>query len=141
MENANITLIIKQTAEGETDSSELITRGEFRYHKGSYFIDYDETEATGYDGSHVQLRVADGVMNMTRTGKAFSSLLFEDGQRHYCHYGTEYGSCMIGITTLEIKNTLSAQGGEVCARYTIDVNAGLVTTNEITVRVRLLEKE
>lgn len=140
MENANITLIIKQTAEDETDSSELMTRGEYRFHKGSYFIDYDESEATGYAGSHVQLRAADGEMTMTRTGDAFSSLVFEDGKRHYCHYGTEYGGCMIGITTLEIRNALGAQGGELYVKYTIDVNAGLVTTNEITVRVRLTEE-
>ena len=47
---------------------------------------------------------------------------------------------MIGITTLEIRNALGARGGELYVKYTIDVNAGLVTTNEITVRVRLTEE-
>ena len=45
--NANIRMIVKQTADGATDSSELFTKGEFREHGGSYFIDYDESEATG----------------------------------------------------------------------------------------------
>ncbi|MFR8776851.1 MAG: DUF1934 family protein, partial [Eggerthellaceae bacterium] len=56
-DNAKIKLILKQTADGITDSSELFTRGEFREHGGSFFIDYDESEATGYAGSHVQLRI------------------------------------------------------------------------------------
>ena len=46
-DNAKIKLILKQTADGGTDSSELFTRGEFREHGGSFFIDYDESEATG----------------------------------------------------------------------------------------------
>lgn len=37
--NANIKMVVKQTADGATDSSELFTRGEFREHAGSYFID------------------------------------------------------------------------------------------------------
>ena len=84
MENCSITLKIKQTVDGFTDESELFTKGEFRFHKGSYFIDYDESEATGYDGSHVQLRIDDKMMSLTRTGNAFSSLVFENKTRHFC---------------------------------------------------------
>ncbi len=136
MDNAAITLNLKQTSEGVTDSSELFTRGEFRKHGGSYFIDYDESEATGYEGSHVQLRIDDNVMTMTRTGTAFTSLVFENGKRHFCQYGTEYGDCMIGISTTDMENTLAADGGEVRVKYTIDINSGLMATNEITLKVR-----
>ena len=107
-DNAKIKLILKQTADGSTDSSELFTRGEFREHGGSFFIDYDESEATGYAGSHVQLRIGqqDDTVTMTRTGKAFSSLRFENGKRHFCQYGTEYGDCMIGISTVDMRLSL-----------------------------------
>ena len=136
--NANIRMIVKQTADGSTDSSELFTKGEFREHGDSFFIDYDESEATGYDGSHVQLRIGqqDGTLTMTRTGKAFSALVFENGKRHFCHYGTEYGDCMIGISTNEMRNAMTGEGGEIYVRYTIDVNSGLMLTNEITINVR-----
>ncbi len=139
MDNANITLNIKQTADGVTDTSELFTKGEFREHGGSFFIDYDESEATGFEGSHVQLRVADGIVVMTRTGKAFSSLIFEDGKRHYCHYGTEYGDCMIGISTTEMAHSMNGKGGSFTVKYTVDVNAGLMTENEISVTVKTAE--
>ena len=111
--NANIRMIVKQTADGATDSSELFTKGEFREHGGSYFIDYDESEATGYEGSHVQLRIGqeDETITMTRTGRAFSALVFENGKRHFCHYGTEYGDCMIWISTNELRNGITGDGG------------------------------
>lgn len=137
MENCSITLNIKQTSEGMTDESELFTRGEFREHKGLYYIDYEESEATGFQGSHAQLEVGNGRMTMTRTGSTFSSLVFENGVRHYCHYGTEYGECMVGITTQTLSHSLNEKGGFVHLKYSVDVNAGLITENEITINVKM----
>ena len=134
-DNATIKMNIKQTADGQTDSSELFTKGEYRYRDGSHYIDYDESEATGFDGSHVQLCVKDDVVTMTRTGRAFSSLVFEQGKRHFCHYGTEFGDCMIGITTTSLRHVMADNGGEVSVKYSIDVNAGLVLENEIKINV------
>lgn len=140
MENYEIRLKIKQTADGVTDESELFTRGEFRFHKGSYYIDYDESEATGYEGSHAQLKIDDNMMVMTRTGSTFTNLVFERGVRHFCHYGTDFGDCMVGITTDLLKSDLSSRGGNVCVRYAIDVNSGLMTENEINIKVKESDK-
>ena len=137
MENCSITLNIKQTSYGMTDESELFTRGEYRIHKGSYYIDYDESEATGFEGSHAQLHVDNNLMTMTRTGTTFSNLVFENGVRHFCHYGTEYGECMVGITTQELSHSLDEKGGEVHLKYSVDVNAGLMTENEITIKIKM----
>ena len=137
MDNCSIILNIKQTADGFTDESELFTKGEFRLHKGSFFIDYDESEATGYEGSHVQMCIDDKMMTLTRTGTTFSSLIFENKTRHFCHYGTEFGDCMVGITTDELKHELNENGGKIHLKYTIDVNGGLMTENEITINVKM----
>lgn len=141
MGNAKINFKTKQTANGETDESELFTLGEYRIHKGDYFIDYDETETTGYNGCHVQLHLSGNTLTMTRTGNAFSSLVFEKGERHFCHYGTEYGGCMVGITTTQLNVKLGENGGEIAVTYSIDVNAGLVTTNELRLTVELLREK
>lgn len=136
MENCAITLKVKQTADGMTDESELFTRGEFRFHKGSYYIDYDESEATGYEGSHAQLKIDDDVMTLTRTGSTFTNLVFERGVRHFCHYGTDVGDCMVGVTTDLLRSELSSDGGNVCVRYALDINSGLMTENEIFIKVK-----
>lgn len=136
MENCSIFLKISQGTYGEKDETELFTRGEYRFHKGSYFIDYDESEATGYKGCHVQLRVDDEVVIMTRTGTSFTSLVFERGKRHYCQYGSEFGECMVGVSTSVLENRLSGSGGIVNLKYAIDVNSGLVTENHIRITVK-----
>ncbi len=139
--NANIKMKIVQTADDESDKAELFTKGEFRSHGGAYFIDYDESEATGFNGSHVQLKIEGSTVTMTRTGTAFSCLIFERGERHLCHYGTEYGDCMIGITTVNLDSSIDDDGGRMYVKYTIDVNAGLMLTNEITISVKLQSKK
>lgn len=136
MENCSIFLRISQGAFGDKDETELFTRGEYRFGKGSYFIDYDETEATGYEGCHVQLRVDDNMVVMTRTGTYFTSLIFERGVRHYCQYGAEFGECMVGVTTSVLDNKLSGNGGELNLKYSIDVNSGLVSENHIKITVK-----
>lgn len=137
-DNAQIRMRIKQTADGQTDRSDLFTKGEYRLHEGAYYIDYDESEATGFEGSHVQLKVYGDVVTMTRTGAAFSSLVFEQGQRHYCHYGTEFGDCMIGISTTKLRHVMADNGGEIEVCYSIDVNGGLMLSNEITISVKTI---
>lgn len=135
-DNAHIKMKIKQTAEGQTDCSELFTKGEFRFLDGSYYIDYDESEATGFDGSHVQLKVEGETVTMTRTGAAFSSLIFEEGKRHFCHYGTEFGDCMLGITTSSLRQVMADNGGQIDVKYSIDVNGGLMLLNEINISIK-----
>lgn len=137
MENCTIIMNVKQTVDGVTDESELYTRGEYRFHNGSYYIDYDESEATGFEGSHAQLKVDKDILSMTRTGTNFTGLVFENGVRHFCHYGTDFGDCMVGITTSIMRQNLGSEGGEIQLKYSVDVNAGLMTENEINIKVKM----
>lgn len=43
---------------------------------------------------------------------------------------------MIGISTVDMRNGMTSDGGELYVRYTIDVNAGLMLENEITIHVK-----
>ena len=48
---------------------------------------------------------------------------------------------MIGISTNEMRNAITGEGGEIYVRYTIDVNSGLMLTNEITINVKPHDNE
>ena len=45
-----------QMAQGDRDVVELLTTGSFCRTKDAYFISYEESEATGFQGSHTTLR-------------------------------------------------------------------------------------
>ena len=121
--NVCITIKSTQTVDEEKDTTELFTFGAMEQFDGGFRLHYDESEATGFEGSSVTLEVSDNMVTMTRSGKVISSLFIEKGKKHHCHYGTEFGDFMIGVCTDEIKNELKSTGGDVYLRYTLDINS------------------
>ena len=59
--------------EGDEDEIELFTTGSYYKRNGNYYIAYDESEATGFDGTHTVLKVEQSdKVTLLRTGKAIS---------------------------------------------------------------------
>lgn len=120
----------------DKDVIELFTTGTFTRKNGEYIICYDETEATGFEGSHTTMRVHPGKVTLQRTGAANSQLIIEQGVRHQCHYDIGYGEMMIGVSGGKIKSSLTDQGGNVEFRYSLDINSLLASENEMYVSVK-----
>ena len=120
----NYLITIKGTMEqnGENDTVELMTRGNFVQRGNSYYIVYAETEATGYAGCTTTVRVSQDarLVSMTRFGKTSSQLIIEKGIRHLCHYETGYGSISLGVAADVIEHNLLPDGGELQFSYTLD---------------------
>ncbi len=131
-----ITLKSAQTVDNSTDTTELFTVGTFERTEEGYRLFYDETEATGFAGSSVTLNISDTSVTMMRTGTAISTLIIEKGEKHHCHYGTEYGDFMIGISTDEVKNNVSDDGGNLYLKYTLDINSSLMSVNEMFINIK-----
>ena len=129
--NVCITIKSTQTVDEEKDTTELFTFGAMEQFDGGFRLHYDESEATGFEGSSVTLEVSDNMVTMTRSGKVISSLFIEKGKKHHCHYGTEYGDMLLGISASRIINRLSEEGGVLYFKYTIDINSAFVSENEI----------
>ncbi len=119
------------------DETELITEGAFEKTDEGFIISYDETEATGFEGSTTVLTTfGNRLVNMERQGTAPSNLVIEKGKKHHCHYGTPLGDFMVGITTNEINSNLTKTGGELYFRYNIDINSSFVSEQEIFIKVK-----
>ena len=120
----NYLITIKGTMEqdGERESVELMTRGKFVRRGSSYFIAYEETEATGYAGCTTTVKATpparEGVR--TRFGKVPSQLVIEKGVRHICHYETGFGSVSLGVAADVIELDLTDAGGRLQFSYTLD---------------------
>ena len=124
----NYLITIKGTMEqnGENDTVELMTRGNFVQRGNSYYIVYAETEATGYAGC-------------TKTS---SQLIIEKGIRHLCHYETGYGSISLGVAADVIEHNLLPDGGELQFSYTLDSGAEtLISRNSVLITVEPLKKQ
>lgn len=129
-----------QDYDGESDVTRLTTEGFFGYDNGVYRIRYDESELLGVAGVKTELTVENNTkMVLSRTGGMEGSLTVEKGRRHSCFYNTPQGSFVLGIFGETLRSDLSAHGGNLYMAYTIDVNSGLVSRNQMEIKVKEIE--
>ena len=123
--------------DGEQDQVELVTTGSYYKRNGDYYIAYDESKMTGFDGTHTVLRV-EGPQRVTlsRSGSTKSQLIIERGVRHQCHYDTGYGAMTIGVSGDRVFADLDDHGGKLQFSYSLDVNTSLASENEVFINVR-----
>lgn len=138
MKNVCIKIKSTQTAEGtdDKDTTELFTYGKMEAIKDGFRLGYDESEATGFQGSRVVMEVFSDKVTVERKGRAVSSLIIERGKKHHCHYGTEYGDFMIGVNTDVVNSDLTADGGNIYLKYTLDINSSYMSENEMFINVQ-----
>ncbi|MBQ8107354.1 MAG: DUF1934 domain-containing protein [Ruminococcus sp.] len=134
--DVSIKLISTQSDGENKEQTELFSRGTYERTAKGYRISYDESEATGYQGSTTALETFEGgKVIMDRTGQVSSNLIIEKNAKHHCVYGTPYGSFTIGVNAKQVDSTLDDNGGRLFMHYVIDVNSGYVGDFEISVEV------
>lgn len=125
------------TVDGETDTVELITQGTYYLKNGNYYLCYEETEATGFEGSRTVLKVcAPHKVTLLRSGERRAEMIVEPGVRHHCNYDMGYGELMIGVSGSQVQSSLGENGGELLFSYAIDVNTSLASENEVRIQVK-----
>lgn len=134
--NTLISITSIQWQDDEKSETELLTRAEVNFNKNSGTIIYEDTEATGFEGSVTTIKVkGNKEASVIRTGSANSFMSLEVGNRHYCQYGTPFGNMQIGIYTHTIENTLN-ENGRLYLKYTLDMNASHLSDNELIINVQ-----
>ena len=76
-------------------------------------ISYDETEATGMDGSSTAISFVKSqpeIVTMTREGVVSTVLVFEERVRHHCLYKTPFMPFEVCVHTMKVKNLLQGMG-------------------------------
>lgn len=134
---AKINIIGTQVVDGVSDKVELNTEGTFYSKNGSYYISYDESDESGYKNCKTTLKITgEDKAIMMRAGAYKSHLVIEPNRRNVCQYATLYGNMMLGISSAEIKNALNQDGGEATIKYSLDVDAILLSENELKIQVQ-----
>ena len=136
-DNYLITVLGKQTVDGESESIEVITSGEYERSGDKVTITYPE-----YNSENPNIRtdttvtLEDGKLSIERRGENSSRLILEKGKRHSCMYETPMGAIFIGIFTDSVSAQLSDSGGEIRASYQLDFNNATVSYNEFTITIK-----
>ncbi len=105
------------------DVMKLSTEGSIVRQADSWQIIYEESEATGLEGTRTTVQVEDsGAISLLRTGSHNMRLTFVEGTRHISRMETPYGNLDIGIYTSSARAELTESGGRIHLGYTIDFN-------------------
>ncbi|MBQ9894014.1 MAG: DUF1934 domain-containing protein [Ruminococcus sp.] len=134
--NVMISLTSIQWQDNEKNETELLTKAFMHHEDGCDIISYEDTSATGFEGSVTTIKVdKNKSASIVREGAANSVLSLEIGRKHFCQYGTPFGSMQIGVYTHTIRNTL-AKDGKLYLKYTLDLNSSYLSDNEIIMTVQ-----
>ncbi|NLP26902.1 MAG: DUF1934 domain-containing protein [Clostridiales bacterium] len=130
---------IQIASDDEKSEMELTTTGTLDEKNGSFIISYEDSEATGFEGSVTDITVKENeIASIIRSGSSNSNLIIEHGKKHFCHYATPFGVFIVGINAKKIENNLNSNGGNLYMKYTIDLNSSYMSDNEIIFNIRNL---
>ena len=140
-DNYLINVIGTQTVDGETDSIEVITSGDYtREENGNVTVVYPEfSEETPTTRTDTTVTLRGRTLTIERKGPMSSRLILEKGKRHQCLYETPMGQMFIGIYTDSIRVTASDHGADIRASYQLDFNQHAVSNNEFHITVKAKE--
>ena len=132
-----ISVLGTQKIDGEIDSIEVITTGDYKNENGSVVITYPEySEEDPNIRTDTTVTLDGGRLSIERRGEMSSRLLLEKGKRHQCLYETPMGAMLIGIFTDSITTKLNEHGGEIRASYQLDFNNSAVSNNEFNITIK-----
>lgn len=121
----------------DADLTEITSVGTLNQEEDGITVTYDDSMSVGSKGVTAILKAYNnGTVSIERTGVLEHKLTVEKDKRHLCLYTTPFGSMTVGVFGEEIKNNLSSEGGTIFMKYTLDINSGLVSENEIEIDVR-----
>lgn len=127
-----------QGLDGEQDTVELTTDGQYGIKDEQFYISYEEGKLLD-SGDEVKTQLFiknnDSVV-LQRSGSIKSRMLIVKGERNTCYYSTPMGELIIGIFGEEIQHSLNDKGGKLTLKYTIDSNLQIVSRNEVNITVR-----
>ena len=131
----------EQMALPDAESSgpeELLIEGRLVTNAERVELLYDESELSGMQGSVTTIgfaRNAPELISMNRTGTVLTSLVFEEGKRHFSVYDTIFSSFQVCVRTLHVENKLLEEG-HIDIEYLIEIHGAQAERCKMNIRVR-----
>lgn len=127
-----------QTYEDDEDNTDisLLTEGVLEFLDGVYFIDYEESELTGLEGTSTCIEIGPNYVSLQRSGTVNTNMLFMKDRKTSSYYNTPYGDMQIDIFTDNLKIDLTPKGGKINVDYFIDINNMSTGKNNFEIEIR-----
>lgn len=120
--NKKVLISVKtvQYIDGQPESVELITQGEYHKEGNEYFAEYEESEISGMEGTKTIMKINKDTLRIVRSGTTTSDLLFKKGTDHVSLYNTPFGTLEVMIKPRKIDIKMDDEGGNVKLEYKME---------------------
>ncbi|NLM76960.1 MAG: DUF1934 domain-containing protein [Ruminococcaceae bacterium] len=136
----NVLLTIKgQQWSGKEKPQEILltTEGHLYRKAQAWHVVYQESSATGMDGTQTTMQVFDdGSIVLSRSGTHEMRLTFQAGNRHITRMNTPYGDLDVAVYTSLVDSSINDQGGYIQLGYSIDFNNSEHVNTRLDVKIR-----
>ena len=119
------------SADGEQHSIEFITEGRLFQKDGVHYIEYEESEISGIEGTKTLIAIEDNSVSMARTGTCFSHVFFEPGKSYINNFITPNGILQMGIIPTRVKYEYNEEQGRLDLVYQMAIDGKTAGTNEL----------
>lgn len=100
----------------------LVTEAKLGVEDGVFYIEYEESELTGLEGTKTYVEIGKNYVSVIRNGTVNTEMLFMKNRRTSTMYNTQYGNLTVDVFTTEMNIDMKKNGGTVIVDYLIDIN-------------------
>ena len=119
--------------DGERDEQRFTLPAAFSPVTGGFILCYDETLDDTV--THVTVTAVGDRVEIARRGDCAVTFLLTPGTPRPCTYETPYGAIPMTVKNAKVENNLTADGGTLCADYTLDLGGGS-SLHTMTIKIR-----
>lgn len=109
-----------QYIDGQPESVELITQGEYYRKDNEYFAEYEESEISGMEGTRTTMKINEDTLRIVRSGTTTSDMMFKKGLNHVSLYNTPFGTLEVMIRPKKVDIEVNDDGGNVRLEYRME---------------------
>ncbi len=111
----------QQFRDEKPEITRLITDGTMRRDGQTVELAYEESELTGLSGTKTTFRMTPQRVELERTGKVTSRMVFVPGQEDQSLYDMGFGALMIAVRAEKVRVKFNDDGGSARVSYAIGI--------------------
>lgn len=115
---------------------EMITTGEYFYKNNKHYILYEEVMEGETKTTKNRIKIAPGMMELTKSGVVNVHMVFEEKKKNITHYYTPYGSLTMGIDTKQVSMVEEEDSMKISVLYGLEMNQEFMADCDIQISVR-----
>ena len=106
----------------EDDAGEVITPAKYYFRGGKHYVVYDRYDEDA-DTEHTTLKITENQVDVIKHGSGRVHMIFSNGEKTMCRYGTPIGDLLIEIDTNLMEYSLEEDARTLRIGYILTMNS------------------